>query len=116
MIISFLKLECNTRTIEMTKKTFKNTFALIFQRELIVDNTTYRLPYYISFLKALLNTIYVLGGFLALSASISIFFQSFDIEPNLWIVVPLTILIPLLINFCIVFISPLVEVKEKIYE
>ena len=95
------------------KKTFKNTFALIFQREIIIDNTTYRLPYYMSFLKAFLNTIYVMGGFLALGASISIFFQSFDIEPNLWIVVPLTILIPLLINCLIVYFTPLVEVQEK---
>ncbi|WP_128982428.1 hypothetical protein [Halarcobacter ebronensis] len=98
------------------KKTLKNTFDLIFQREIIIDNTTYRLPYYISFLKALLNTIYVMGGFLMVGGSISMFFQSLNIKPNLWIVVPLTIFIALLINFLIVYFSPLVEVKEKINE
>lgn len=95
------------------KKTFKTTFSLIFQSEITINNTTYRLPYYISFLKAFLNTIYFFGGFLLIGGSISMFLQSLNIKPNLWIVVPLTIFIPLLINYIIVYFSPLVEVKEN---
>ncbi|AXX92193.1 hypothetical protein CPU12_01190 [Malaciobacter molluscorum LMG 25693] len=100
----------------MIKKTFKNTFALILQRYIIIDNKKYRLPYYIKIPKELLNFIYGMGGFLMVGGSISMFFQSFNIEPNLWIVIPLTIFIALLINFLIVYFSPLVEVQEKINE
>lgn len=98
------------------KKTFKNNLELIFKRNMIIDGKKYRLPYYISIIKEMLNLIYFLGGFLALSASISMFLQFLDIKPNLWIVVPLTIFIPFLVNYIIVYFSPLIEVKENIDE
>lgn len=79
-------------TTKMIKKTFKTTFSLIFQSEITINNTTYRLPYFIFFLKAFLNFVYFFGGFLLMGGSISMFLQSLNIKPNLWVVVPLTIL------------------------
>jgi hypothetical protein len=98
------------------KKTFKNNLELIFKRNMITDGKKYRLPYYISIIKEMLNLIYFLGGFLALGGSFSMFLQFLGIKPNLWVVVPITIFIPLLINYIIVYFSPLVEVKENIDE
>lgn len=96
----------------MIKKTFKNYFDLIFQNYTIIDNKEYRLPYYIYIPKTILNFIYVFGGFLLVSSSFSMFLQSINIQPNLLTVVTSIILIPLIVNYLIVYLSPLVEVKE----
>ncbi|WP_257120226.1 hypothetical protein [Arcobacter vandammei] len=96
----------------MIKKTFKNYFDLIFQNYTIIDNKEYRLPYYIYIPKTILNFIYLFGGFLLVSSSFSMFLQSINIQPNLLTVVTSIILIPLIVNYLIVYLSPLVEVKE----
>ncbi|MDX4028714.1 hypothetical protein [Aliarcobacter skirrowii] len=100
----------------MIKKTFKNHFDLIFQNYTIIDNKEYRLPYYIYIPKTILNFIYIFGGFLITSSTFSMFLQSINIKPNLLTVVSSIILTPLLLNFLIVYFSPLVKVetiKEK---
>lgn len=97
----------------MTNKTFRNYLNLIFTRSMVIKDKKYRLPYYVSFIKEMLNLIYVLGGFLIVGGSISIFLQSLNIELPFGIVISLTIFIPLLVNFVIVYFSPLVEVKDN---
>lgn len=96
----------------MIKKTFKNNFDLIFKRNTIIDNKKYRLPYYISIFKEMLNFLYIFGGFLLISSSFSMFLQSIKIQPNLLTVITSIIFTPIFINYLIVYFSPLVEVEN----
>lgn len=97
----------------MIKKTLKNTFQLIFRRHIIVEDKKYRLPYLYSFLKELLNVIYIMGGFLYLGANISILAQSLGISIAPWFVIFLTVLILLVVNILIVYFSPWIEKKDE---
>jgi len=78
-----------------------------------IDNTNYRISNIIKFLIHLIYTIFIMGGFLYLGASISIFTQSLSINLSFWFLILLTILILLIIHFLIVYISPLVEIKDN---
>ncbi|AXX84611.1 hypothetical protein [Aliarcobacter skirrowii] len=95
----------------MIKKTFKNHFDLIFQNYTIIDNKEYRLPYYIYIPKTILNFIYLFGGFIILAALIGELFEIFNIKLSFSAIIFLTILIPILLNYLIVYFSPLVKVE-----